>query len=51
MTGSFNYMITGKNQYEKYLEKRETVDNDAGRSDNIFNINLKYKIKFLVFKI
>lgn len=44
MSGSFNYMITGKNQYEQYLEKRETVENDAGRSDNIFNINLKNNI-------
>jgi len=41
MTGSFNYMITGKNQYDEYLEKRETVENDAGRSDNIFNIRFK----------
>jgi hypothetical protein len=41
MTGSFNYMITGKNQFENYLEKRETVENDVGRSDNIFNINFK----------
>jgi hypothetical protein len=41
MTGSFNYMITGKNQYDEYLEKRETVENDAGRSDNIFNICFK----------
>jgi len=44
MTGSFNYMITGKNQFENYLEKRETVENDVGRSDNIFNINLKNNV-------
>ena len=37
--GSFNYLLRGKNQYENYLEKRETVENDAGRSDNIFNIH------------
>jgi hypothetical protein len=44
MTGSLNYMITGKNQFENYLEKRETIENDVGRSDNIFNINFKNNI-------
>jgi len=42
--GSLSYSISGKNQYENYLEERETVDNDAGRSDNIFNLNFSSPI-------
>jgi len=48
MTGSFNYMITGKNQYEDYLEQRETVENDVGRSDNIFNLRFKNTINSFI---
>jgi hypothetical protein len=37
--GSLSYSISGKDQYENYLQQRQTVENDVGRSDNIFNLN------------
>lgn len=37
INNSISYITTGKNQYDEYLEDRETIT--TGRNDNIFNIN------------
>jgi hypothetical protein len=37
LTNSLNYITTGKNQYQDYLEPRKTLE--TGRSDNIFHMN------------
>ena len=36
INNSISYITTGKNQYDEYLEDRETIT--TGRNDNIFNI-------------
>jgi hypothetical protein len=44
LTNSINYITTGRNQYEDFLEPRETTE--TGRSDNIIHMNFNNQPDF-----